>query len=74
MYDSLLNTQEIPASISIIHVQDSIERDMDSFEMDVQALHACPHLKSALSYFISELVCNVEQHAGVDVGYGISMK
>lgn len=73
MYDSLLNAQETPASLSEIHVHESIERDMDAFEMNIQALHACPHLKSALSYFISELVCNVEQHAGVDVGYGLSM-
>lgn len=73
VYDSLLNTQETPASLSEIHVHESIEHDMDAFEMNIQTLHACPHLKSALSYFISELVCNVEQHAGVDVGYGLSM-
>lgn len=73
MYDSLLHVQEIPASISEIHVHESIAHDIDSFEMKIQALHACPHLRSALSYFISELICNVEQHAGVDVGYGLSM-
>lgn len=73
VYDSLLNAQEVPESISKIHVHETIEHDMDAFEMNIQALHACPHLKSALSYFISELVCNVEQHAGVDVGYGLSM-
>lgn len=73
VYDSLLNAQETPASLSEIHIHESIERDMNAFEVNIQTLHACHHLKSALSYFISELVCNVEQHAGVDVGYGLSM-
>lgn len=73
VYDTLLIAQENPTSITRIHVHESIEHDMDAFEARIQTLHACPHLKSALSYFISELVCNVEQHAGVDVGYGLSM-
>lgn len=73
VYNCLLHLQERPMSIFEIHVRGSVERDMDAFEMNIQDLYGCPHLKSALSYFISELICNVEQHAGVDVGYGLSI-
>lgn len=73
VYHLLLYPKEKPSTIFKIHVHDSLESDMDAFEMNIQNLYVCPHLKSALSYFISELICNVEQHSGEDAGYGLSI-
>lgn len=73
VYYLLLYPKEKPSTIFKIHVHDSLESDMDAFEMNIQNLYVCPHLKSALSYFISELICNVEQHSGEDAGYGLSI-
>ena len=73
VYDTLLKIHKNSNLVSEIHVHKSVEHDMHMFEMKIQSLHACTHLRSALSYFISELICNVEQHAGVDVGYGLSI-
>lgn len=73
VYDTLLHAQKNSTSVSEIHVHKSTEHDMHTFEMGIQNLCVCPHLKSAISYFVSELICNVEQHAGVDVGYGLAL-
>lgn len=73
VFDILTGCSVHPEGISDLHVHGTIENDMKAFEENIQKVVACPHLKSALSYFVSELVCNIEQHAMVDIGYGFSI-
>lgn len=69
IYDAVLGSTLSVDGLIPIHVHSSIDEDIRSFEAYVQSLCPCAHLRSALSYFISELICNVEQHAGVELGF-----
>lgn len=73
IFDTLLHNTKPDESITRIRVDGFMDGDMKVFENKIQNTVACQHLKSALSYFVSELVCNVEQHAGVEAGYGLSL-
>ena len=71
VYDSLLSSQ-VHENLIPLRVNSSLEADIKTFEEKIQSSCDCSFLKSALSYFISEIVCNVEQHAGVEQGLGFA--
>lgn len=55
-----------------IRLQDTLEQDVTAMEQDIDDLCDLSQIKHTISYFLSEVVCNVEQHAGVGEGCGIA--
>lgn len=52
-------------------VKHSLQTDIKNFEIKIQSLCNACHFETVFSYIISELVCNIEQHANVEFGYGM---
>lgn len=71
LYHVLLGKKEPMDGFIPIRMNEQIDTDMKKLEDTIQRTCYCPFLKQAMSYFISELVCNVEQHAGVEHGFGL---
>lgn len=71
LYHVLLGKKEPMKGLVPIRINEQMDADMKKLEDSIQNSCCCPFLKQAMSYFISELICNVEQHAGVEQGYGM---
>lgn len=71
LFRVLLGDMQEDSRLIPIRMNELIDADMKRMEIHIQNSCCCPFLKAAMSYFISELVCNVEQHAGVEKGYGL---
>ncbi len=71
LYHVLLGEKQTTSGLIPICMNEQMGADIKKLEDSIQSSCHCPFLKQAMSYFISELICNVEQHAGVEQGYGI---
>lgn len=71
LFHVLLGDKREGKGLIPIRMDEQIDADMKRFEERIQDSCSCTFLKAAMSYFVSELVCNVEQHAGVKQGFGL---
>lgn len=66
------NTALTAPSVYAIRMGGMLEDDVRDFEKYINSICPSGIYREAISYFISELVCNVEQHASVSAGYGLA--
>lgn len=71
VYSMILDPNLSLPNATIIRIDNNLDTDTNRLEQIIQSTCECAYLKSVLSYFISELTCNIEQHADVPLGYGI---
>ncbi len=71
IYEMILNPDLQLPHVYILHTDARMNDDLSNFEQAVYSSCICDYLRPVVSYFVSELMCNVEQHADVPLGYGI---
>ncbi len=71
IYEMILHPDLQLPQVHLLHTDAQMNDDMAHFEHAICTACVCDYLRPVVSYFVSELMCNVEQHANVPLGYGI---